>query len=89
MPHTLGHLSQTEVAAHAEAITHFLVGSAEKTAAPVLADTTAISPGYELFQSVGCVACHAPRNQDGTEQPLEDSLPLGDLNAKYLLGGLV
>ena len=89
MPQTLGHLKQEEVATYAEAITHFLLTSSATTAAPMPADATAISPGYELFQSAGCVACHAPRNEDGTEQPLESSLPLGDLNSKYLLSGLV
>ncbi len=46
-------------------------------------DADAAARGKTLFHEVGCVACHAPRDEQGNERPLPDSLPLGNLSAKY------
>ena len=43
--------------------------------------------GKELFHSIGCVACHSPRDKDGKELS-KDSIPLGDLANKYHRTGL-
>lgn len=43
--------------------------------------------GKELFHSIGCVACHSPRDKDGNELS-KDSVPLGDLARKYHRTGL-
>lgn len=49
-------------------------------------DSAAIQRGDDLFHSIGCVACHAPRSG----QPIADatSVPLGNLTAKYTLDSL-
>jgi len=49
----------------------------------------AIRRGHELFHSIGCVACHAPRNVEGAEQALAGSTPLGDLTSKFDSSSLV
>jgi putative heme-binding domain-containing protein len=73
----------------AKAITHFLVSRAENQFAAQAVDTDAVRRGYELFQTVGCVACHAPRNDQAAELPSASSEPLGDLSTRYNIAGLV
>lgn len=81
--------SKADSAQAATEITHFLVAAGANQFAPQAIDPTAVASGYELFHSVGCVACHAPRNRQGVEQPLADSQALGDLSHKYHVAGLV
>ena len=84
MPDLLGHLQPGEKDKVAEAITHYLVslnkGQAFMVRAP---DGVAAELGEELFHSVGCVACHAPRAPDGKELLRASSVPLGALEQKY------
>lgn len=54
-----------------------------------VSDPEAIARGQELFHTVGCVACHAPRNAQAVEQELAGSVPLGDLSSKYNSNPLV
>lgn len=93
MPDCLGHLDETTRQETAEAITHFLVSKTENSFKSQQVARESIKPGFRLFHSVGCVACHAPRNENGVElkeQPLEeDSIPLGELSSKYDVSGLV
>lgn len=44
-----------------------------------------VANGEKLFHSIGCVACHDPQK---TDEHYETSVPLGDLAAKYTIGGL-
>ncbi|MBL8852794.1 MAG: hypothetical protein JNK57_02365 [Planctomycetaceae bacterium] len=81
--------NQADRAQTATAITHFLVSANDNQFAPQALDPAAVASGYELFHSVGCVACHAPRNRQGVEQSLADSQALGDLANKYNVVGLV
>jgi len=62
-----------------------------ESAPPQMVDetTTSIQRGQQLFNSVGCVACHNPRDAQAIELPLPDSVPLGTLAAKYKLEKLV
>lgn len=46
-------------------------------------DTEAIQRGRELFHTVGCVACHASRNEQALENELAGSVPLGNVAPKY------
>ena len=85
MPDLLGHLGAEEKKKVAESITHYLVsinrgGAAFKLGAP---DAVAAEQGEQLFHSVGCVACHAPRDPAGVELLRESSVPLGNLEKKY------
>ena len=84
MPGLPTHLSAEEKQTIAREITHYLVslnkGPDFKQEAP---DTVAAEQGNKLFHSVGCVACHSPKDPEGTELLREASVPLGDLSMKY------
>ncbi len=73
----------------AKAIAHFLVAQSENSFAVEASDPVSAARGHELFGSVGCVACHSPRNGQAVEQPLTGSTPLGELSSKYNASGLV
>ncbi len=89
MPGLPGKLDANERKKSAEALTHFIssqVGN-DFHAQPI--DTLAVKRGFELFHSVGCVACHSTREANSTEQNLSGSTALGDLSQKYNVEGLV
>lgn len=88
MPNLLDALDSQSRASTAEAITHFLVGSAGSQFGFAASTPEAQQRGGVLFHSVGCVACHAPRDTSANEQPQVGSIPLGDLTNKYSLAGL-
>ncbi len=89
MPDMLGHLDEATRTNTAEAITHFLVSNANNAFQTQPIDVDSVRRGYELFHAVGCVACHSPRNEDASEQTMDDSFPLGNLVPKYNVSGLV
>lgn len=67
----------------AQAITHFLVA---QSALPFKQEGIAkedIAAGQELFHSVGCIACHAPRDEKGQAVTREGVVELNHLPAKY------
>jgi mono/diheme cytochrome c family protein len=71
----------------ASAITHFLVA---KSPHPFKADAVAAkdaAAGRALFHTVGCVACHAPRDENDLETTKE-AVSLTHLPAKYSLQSL-
>lgn len=84
MPDVLANLGDKEKKDVAVAISHYLVslhkGEPFNLAAP---DAIAAEQGEQLFHSVGCVACHAPRNPAGVELLPDSSVPLGALEKKY------
>ncbi|YCM42676.1 hypothetical protein V2O64_15290 [Verrucomicrobiaceae bacterium 227] len=84
MPGLPDHLDADEKQSIAREITHYLVslnkGRDFQQQAP---DTVAAEQGNKLFHSVGCVACHSPRNPDGSELLRNTSVPLGNLSQKY------
>jgi putative heme-binding domain-containing protein len=86
---TLLATDKADRAQNATAITHFLVSKGGNQFAPQAVDPNATPSGYELFHSVGCVACHNPRDRTAVERPLGDSQALGDLSTKYNVSGLV
>lgn len=91
MPGLLGDLAPPARAAAAEALAHYLRSFPPPVAAAPAADpgdADAARRGHQLFHDIGCAACHAPRAADGIEQPMADSVPLGDLGAKYHFAGL-
>ncbi len=85
MPALLGHLDEPAKKAAASAIVHFLVsiGGNEFQRSSSDADGDAVASGREIFHSVGCVACHSPRDENATEQVLDDSVAMGNLASKY------
>ena len=88
MPELLGRLNPAMREQIAISLTHYLLSQTENDFTRQAVDGEAMHRGFELFNSVGCVACHAPRNETAVEQPLTDSQPLGDLANKYSIVGL-
>ena len=72
----------------AESISHFLIAQfprkyhGEKTA-----EKEAV-PGKEIFHTVGCVACHSPRDDNFKEITHEGVVELGHLSTKYSTASL-
>ncbi len=88
MPHVLlGDDAKRSLAG--QAITHFLLEEANNQFVDQEIDLTAVSRGFDLFHSVGCVACHSPRDEFAGERPLVNSQALGELVEKYNIDGLV
>ncbi len=88
MPGLMAHLDDETRQQAAEAITQYLVSLRPTPFERQSSDATLESRGAELFHSVGCVACHSPRDEAGRET-LPDSVPLGLLNEKYSIESLV
>ena len=89
MPDMFGNLNETMRKKTAAAITNYLVSvSVNEFQSPTI-DSQAAQRGHTIFHSVGCVACHSPRNQMAVEQPLPGSATLGKLGGKYSVNALV
>ncbi|MCA9218150.1 MAG: c-type cytochrome [Planctomycetales bacterium] len=69
-----------------EALVHYLVSLADEPLIQVEALIGARRRGRSLYESVGCLACHDTKSENG--QSSETSVPHGDLEAKYTLSGL-
>ena len=89
MPQMLGHLDRATREKTAKELAHFIIAQSTNKYKSQPIDPQAVKRGYEKFNSVGCVACHAPRDQNAVEIAMENSKPLGDLSAKYNLSGLI
>lgn len=61
MPDVLASRPEVERAGIAEALTHFLISQSKQTYQPEIPEPTNLPDGKELFHSVGCFACHGPR----------------------------
>ncbi|WP_186776350.1 c-type cytochrome [Rubripirellula reticaptiva] len=91
MPSLMGQMDQTERIESAEAIVHFLLsvsGDRVRDEAGEV-DHDSIESGRNVFHSVGCVACHSPRDETAVEQPLNDSVPMGEIRTKYSSQALI
>jgi mono/diheme cytochrome c family protein len=79
--------SDPDKAPKIEALVHFL--AATGTPRQERPDKKLASTGKDLYNKVGCVACHGSRDARGNVAKVQpDSVPLGDLRAKYTLGSL-
>ncbi|MAD79890.1 MAG: hypothetical protein CMJ50_03465 [Planctomycetaceae bacterium] len=94
MPDAMGTLDTDARRAAAQEITHYLVslgrvshGDASFQMQPL--DRAAAQRGSELFHSIGCVACHSPRGENGVERLPTRSVPLGKIEQKYNVNGLI
>ncbi len=74
MPDMLNTRSETERAEIAEALTHFLISQSKKQFRPEADLEQDANVGKELFHSVGCVACHAPREVIARELTEEEDV---------------
>lgn len=91
MPHMMSHLEPTDRTESAEAIVQYLAslnGNKFRNQASEEAEAGAAGRGFDLFHTVGCVACHSPRNKRAIEESLTESIPLGVLTYKYNHAGL-
>lgn len=84
MPDLLHGQSSAERTQSAKAIASFLSTTGKYIDRS--GDSAAAKRGEELFHTIGCVACHAPRRGDNLL--VGTSVPLGDLTSKYTLDGL-
>jgi mono/diheme cytochrome c family protein len=86
MPDLFHALSPAERQRTAAALASFLGSQGQLIDRP--GDSAALQRGEQLYHTIGCVACHAPRRA-GAGAGLEGtSVPLGDLAAKYTLDSL-
>ena len=86
MPDILHNIPKNEKASTVLALTTYLT-KGSKLIAEKKPNIKSITNGKELFHSIGCVACHSPRDKEGNEIS-KDSPPLGDLSKKYYRDGL-
>lgn len=61
MPQLLASRPETDRTAIAEAITHFLVDQSKEKSLPAAGNQSDQQRGKTLYHSIGCVACHGPR----------------------------
>lgn len=85
MPHVLAPVPPAERAAQVEDLVQFLSTTGTPQEAPV--DAKLVGAGQKLFQSVGCLACHAP--QDGPALTGTVSVPLPAFHEKTTLPALI
>lgn len=88
MPHVLGGFDAQSRDRVIRAIVAFLRSRNRQRLEPIELDPQAATRGREVFHTVGCVACHSPRDDAGRELLPEDSVPLGQLSAKYSISSL-
>jgi mono/diheme cytochrome c family protein len=87
MPNVLRGMPNEQKKQTVEALVHFLASTG--TPRQERPDRRLIGEGRQLYNRVGCAACHGSRNAGGKpEGSTEDFIWLGDLQSKYTLGGL-
>lgn len=88
MPDVLAGEPADERAKIAEALTHFLAAQSPKKFERQAVDAKDAVAGKALFHSVGCVTCHAPRDDAGKELPRDGAIGLSHAPAKYSAAAL-
>lgn len=88
MPDLLASHSDFDRKRIATELTHYVVSLSDRTFAYQKTDAQAAMRGRELFHSVGCVACHSPRDENGSELRSDISVWLGRIEQKYNVVGL-
>lgn len=89
MPDMMSRLEANERQRAAEEITHYLLSIGDRSFAVQPVDPKAATRGRETFHTVGCVACHSPRDENQRELLAESSVALGELRDRYGLDGLI
>jgi mono/diheme cytochrome c family protein len=89
MPDLLGRLDPPARAEAVAALVHYLASMKKGDFALEAPDAVAAEQGRRLFHARGCAACHAPRDERGSERTVAASLPLGAMERKYGFRGLV
>ena len=85
MPNLFAGSSASQRAEQVEALTHFLAATGTLLEAPPI--TPAVTRGDALFHTLGCVACHAPQQENSPQ--IATSVPLPSvMEKKYSLPSL-
>jgi mono/diheme cytochrome c family protein len=71
-----------------EAITHFLVAQSPRKFSLEAIKKSESAVGKGLFHTIGCIACHSPRDDAGKEMTPQGVVELGHVPAKYSLSSL-
>ena len=87
MPHVLGALGEEERQTAANELAHYIASLSNRRFTGSTPVSKSAANGRELFHSVGCVACHSPRDEAHREL-LAGSVPIGKPGAKYNLESL-
>tara|TARA_R110002073_G_scaffold60209_8_gene151208 strand:- start:2762 stop:6358 length:3597 start_codon:yes stop_codon:yes gene_type:complete len=88
MPDPWGDLSPENRREKAQAITSFLVSKGSGTLQDRAAPKDLIKTGRKLYQTVGCVACHAADPKSSKAAMTSTSVPLAGIEKKYTLSSL-
>ena len=88
MPDLMTALPADQRSTVATELTHYIVTLGNRPFVRQAIDAKATDRGRELFHTVGCVACHPPRDDAGRETLAGRSVPLGPLAEKYNRDGL-
>lgn len=89
MPDVMSSLPKDERRTAAKEIRHYLASLSDRSFVYQQTEDKAEVRGRELFHSIGCVACHSPRGETDRELLPESSVPLGLIEKKYNVDGLV
>ena len=88
MPNVMGSLSADEQNRAANSIAAYLNSLSDEKFQRQAIDKQSAAKGNGLFHSLGCVACHSPRDDAGRETLGEESVALGDVSQKYSVQSL-
>ena len=88
MPDLLAREADGQRDAIAEAITHFLVAQSPHGFKREQVPENDRPLGQSLFHSIGCIACHSPRDESGKEIKREGAVELVHIPAKYRMASL-
>ncbi len=72
----------------AEAITHFLIAQSPRKFQSNVTKAQDADAGKALYHTIGCVACHSPRDEKGKEATQTGVIGLAHVSAKYSLASL-
>ena len=89
MPDVLGDALPEDRRKIAAELAAYLLSRGDKPPARVACESEKADRGEALFHSVGCVACHSPRDADGRELLATTSVPLGQVGERMRLPALV
>lgn len=89
MPHMMSGMGDSEIQTAATEMTNYLLSLSTASFQTRTVDPEAAERGQELFHSVGCVACHSPRDESGREMLSDSSVLLAGVGDRYSIDGLV
>jgi mono/diheme cytochrome c family protein len=88
MPDLFGGQSAERRQATAESIAAYLLSLKDEAPAGLSAGAASPEVGRKLFNEVGCVACHSPRDEQGREAGVAGMVSLAHVAGKYQPGAL-